>query len=134
VNEESAVVTALIDFRKLHQDSDSPFVFTTERGGPLTVGQLEYIVREAGLKARLPVPAHPQLRHSQVRFDQCRNRCSVGAGVPWSQDGGDDHALHCREPEAAGSGAGAVGAQAYCNAAHESDMGRRIFERRIARR
>jgi hypothetical protein len=55
----------LRDLRKLHRSSDSPFVFVTERGGPLTVGQLEYIVREAGLKARLPVPAHPHmLRHS----------------------------------------------------------------------
>ena len=55
----------LRDLRKLRRATSSPFVFTTERGGPLSVGALEYIVREAGKLAGLPVDAHPHmLRHA----------------------------------------------------------------------
>jgi site-specific recombinase XerD len=40
-------------------------VFTTERGGPLSVGTVEYIVREAGRVAKLDVVPHPHmLRHA----------------------------------------------------------------------
>jgi type 1 fimbriae regulatory protein FimB/type 1 fimbriae regulatory protein FimE len=55
----------LRDLRKLSRTTSSPYVFTTERGGPLSVGGLEYIVREAGKRAGLPVEVHPHmLRHA----------------------------------------------------------------------
>ena len=45
---------------------DSPYVFTTERGGPLSVRALQYIVAEAGKQAGLPEElSHPHaLRHA----------------------------------------------------------------------
>jgi integrase len=55
----------LRDLRRMRITTDSPWVFTTERGGPLSVGALEYIVRKAGVLAGLPVDAHPHmLRHA----------------------------------------------------------------------
>ena len=39
------------DLRALRKDSDSPYVFITERGGPLSTDTLAYIVREAGWKS-----------------------------------------------------------------------------------
>ena len=52
--------------RKLHRESDeSPYVFTTERGGPLTPRTVHHIVAQAGAAAGLPFPAHPHmLRHA----------------------------------------------------------------------
>ena len=50
--------------RKLFKYATSPFVFTTERGGPLSVDTIQYIVRTAGEACGLP-DAHPHmLRHS----------------------------------------------------------------------
>jgi site-specific recombinase XerD len=41
------------------------YVFETERGRPLSVDALQYIVREAGREARLDVAVHPHmLRHA----------------------------------------------------------------------
>jgi integrase len=55
----------LRDLRRLQRATNSPYVFITERGGPLSVGTLEYIVREAGKCASLPVDVHPHmLRHA----------------------------------------------------------------------
>jgi type 1 fimbriae regulatory protein FimB len=55
----------LRDLRKLRQDVTGLYVFETERGGPLSVDALQYIVREAGKLARLDVEAHPHmLRHA----------------------------------------------------------------------
>jgi integrase len=55
----------LRDLRKLRKDTNSMFVFTTERGGPLSVDMLQYIVKQAGIDAKLDVPAHPHmLRHA----------------------------------------------------------------------
>src|ERR1700679_547631 len=57
------------DLRTLRKDSDSPYVFVTERGGPLSTDTLAYIVREAGLEAKLDVGAHPHmLRHAAGYF------------------------------------------------------------------
>ena len=50
--------------RKLFKDTSSLFVFTTERGGPLSVDTVQYIVRTAGEACGIP-DAHPHmLRHS----------------------------------------------------------------------
>lgn len=53
------------DLRKLRQSVTGLYVFETERGGPLSVDALQYIVREAGKLAKLDVEAHPHmLRHA----------------------------------------------------------------------
>ncbi len=57
------------DLRTLRKDSDSPYVFVTERGGPLSTDTLAYIVREAGQEAGLDADAHPHmLRHAAGYF------------------------------------------------------------------
>lgn len=44
---------------------DSPFVFTTERGGPLTRSAVNKLVTRAGHRALIPFPVTPhQLRHA----------------------------------------------------------------------
>ena len=52
--------------RRLKRDyGDSPFVFVTERGGPLTDSTVRKLVARAGRKAGLPFPVHPHmLRHA----------------------------------------------------------------------
>jgi type 1 fimbriae regulatory protein FimB/type 1 fimbriae regulatory protein FimE len=43
----------------------SPYLFVTERGGPLTASTVRKIVARAGEKAELPFPVHPHmLRHA----------------------------------------------------------------------
>jgi integrase len=55
----------LRDLRKLRRDVTGLYVFETERGGPLSVDAVQYIVRTAGHAARLDVEAHPHmLRHA----------------------------------------------------------------------
>jgi len=55
----------LRDLRKLRHQVAGLYVFETERGGPMSVDVLQYIVREAGRVARLDVEAHPHmLRHA----------------------------------------------------------------------
>ena len=50
--------------RKLYKDASGPFVFTSERGGPLSVDSLQYIIKAAGEACGLP-NVHPHmLRHS----------------------------------------------------------------------
>ena len=49
----------LRDLRKLRQQVTGLYVFETERGGPLSVDALQYIVRVAGRAARLDVEAAP---------------------------------------------------------------------------
>jgi len=54
---------ALRELRR--QYSDSPYVFVTERGGPLTPATFRKLLARAGELARLPFPIHPHmLRHS----------------------------------------------------------------------
>jgi integrase len=44
---------------------DSPYLFVTERGGPMTPATVRKLIMRAGEKARLPFPIHPHmLRHS----------------------------------------------------------------------
>jgi type 1 fimbriae regulatory protein FimE len=51
--------------RRLQREyPDVPFVFTTERGGPLTRSTVSKLVSRAGHEAELPFPVHPHmLRH-----------------------------------------------------------------------
>ena len=54
---------ALRELRR--QYPDSPYVFVTERGGPLTPATFRKLLARAGELARLPFPIHPHmLRHS----------------------------------------------------------------------
>lgn len=51
--------------RRREQGDGARFVFTTERGGPMTVAGFQAIVRRAGELAKIPFPVHPhQLRHT----------------------------------------------------------------------
>jgi len=44
---------------------DSPYVFSSERKGPLTGSSVRKIVARAGKKADIPFPVHPHmLRHA----------------------------------------------------------------------
>jgi integrase len=50
--------------RKMRKATNGPWVFETERGGPLSVDAMQYIVREAGILAGLGDAIHPHmLRH-----------------------------------------------------------------------
>ena len=52
--------------RKVARDyPESPYVFSSERKGPLTASSVRKIVARAGKKARIPFPVHPHmLRHA----------------------------------------------------------------------
>ncbi len=51
--------------RKLQREYSGPYVFVTERGGPLTTGTVRKLVRRAGEVAGLPFDVHPHmLRHA----------------------------------------------------------------------
>ena len=52
--------------RKLERDyPDTPYLFVTERKGPLTTSTVRKIIARAGEKARIGMPVHPHmLRHS----------------------------------------------------------------------
>ena len=50
---------------KREQQSGTPFVFMTERGGPMTDRAFRLLVSTAGEEAKLPFPVHPHmLRHA----------------------------------------------------------------------
>ena len=67
--------------RRLKRDyPDSPYVFVTERGGPLTDSTARKLVARAGREAGLPFPVHPHmLRH--------------GCGFKLANDGHDTRAV-----------------------------------------
>lgn len=52
--------------RRLQREGNGgPYVFTTERRGPLTTSTVRKLIARAGRKARLPFPVHPHmLRHA----------------------------------------------------------------------
>jgi type 1 fimbriae regulatory protein FimB/type 1 fimbriae regulatory protein FimE len=59
---------------------DSPYLFVTERGGPMTPATVRKLVTRAGELAKLPFPIHPHmLRHS--------------AGYKLASDGQDTRAI-----------------------------------------
>jgi len=67
--------------RDLKRDyPDSPYLFVTERGGPMTPATVRKMVARAGELAKLPFPIHPHmLRHS--------------AGYKFANDGHDTRAI-----------------------------------------
>ncbi len=67
--------------RRLQRDyPSSPYVFLTERKGPLTASTVRHIVKRAGEQAGLPFPVHPHmLRH--------------GCGYKLANDGHDTRAV-----------------------------------------
>lgn len=51
--------------RRLRDAADSPYVFTSERGGPMSADMVARVVQKAGEVAGLPFHVHPHmLRHS----------------------------------------------------------------------
>lgn len=51
--------------KRLKVESDSPYVFVSERGGPMSVDAVQSIVKRAGLEAGLGLRVHPHmLRHA----------------------------------------------------------------------
>jgi type 1 fimbriae regulatory protein FimB/type 1 fimbriae regulatory protein FimE len=52
--------------RELHREyPGSPYLFVTERGGPMTTATVRKLMTRAGILARLPFPIHPHmLRHA----------------------------------------------------------------------
>jgi len=51
--------------RLQRDDSDSPYLFVTERGGPLTTATVRKIVARAGKAAKIGLAVHPHmLRHA----------------------------------------------------------------------
>ena len=51
--------------RQLQRDYPGVYVFTTERGGPMTTATVRKMVARAGEVAKLPFPIHPHmLRHA----------------------------------------------------------------------
>ena len=67
--------------RRLKRDyPDTPYVFVTERGGPLTDSTFRKIIARAGRNAKLTFPVHPHmLRH--------------GCGFKLANDGQDTRAI-----------------------------------------
>jgi type 1 fimbriae regulatory protein FimB/type 1 fimbriae regulatory protein FimE len=67
--------------RELRRDyPDSPYLFVTERGGPMTPATVRKLIARAGELAKLPFPIHPHmLRHS--------------AGYKLASDGQDTRAI-----------------------------------------
>ena len=48
--------------RRLKRDyPNGPFMFVTQRGGPLTRSTVNKLVTRAGNEAELPFPAHPHM-------------------------------------------------------------------------
>jgi type 1 fimbriae regulatory protein FimB/type 1 fimbriae regulatory protein FimE len=52
--------------RQLRREwADSPYLFVSERGGPMTASNVRKLVARTGLAAKLPFPVHPHmLRHA----------------------------------------------------------------------
>jgi type 1 fimbriae regulatory protein FimB/type 1 fimbriae regulatory protein FimE len=51
--------------RVLKRESESPFMFVSERGAPFTVSGLQKLVERAGIAAEIPFKVHPHmLRHA----------------------------------------------------------------------
>ena len=63
--------------RKLRKATNSHLVFTTERGGPLSVTGLQYIVAEAGRLANLPFKVHPHMLRHATGYNLINNGIDV---------------------------------------------------------
>ena len=78
------------------QDPKSTFVFTTERGGPMTPDALNRMVKRLGNGSKLfgfSVHVH-MLRHACGRIGQRWPRHSIDPGLPRSQVNDEHRALH----------------------------------------
>ena len=77
--------------RDLKRDwPDSPFLFASERGGPMTADNVRKLVSKAGRDAKLPFPVHPHmLRHAAGFRDRKSTRLN------------SSHPLKSRMPSAA---------------------------------
>jgi len=63
------------ELRKLKRESpDSPFVFTTERGGPFTTDSFNWLVKRTGRKAKLPFQVHAHMVRAFRRLQAGRRR------------------------------------------------------------
>jgi len=60
---------AVRELRRLY--SDSPCVFVTERGGPLTPATFRKLLARAGERAKLPFPIHPHMLAALHRLQAC---------------------------------------------------------------
>ena len=47
--------------RRLKRDYSGPYLFVTERGGPLTASTVRKLVARAGRRAKIPFPVHPHM-------------------------------------------------------------------------
>jgi type 1 fimbriae regulatory protein FimE len=66
--------------RPLHKNALTPFVFETERGGPLSTSAVRKMIARAGVEAKIKFPVHPHmLRH--------------GCGFKLANDGIDTRAI-----------------------------------------
>jgi type 1 fimbriae regulatory protein FimE len=56
----------LRELRELRRQwPDSPYLFCSERGGPMTTSNVRKLIARLGVAAKLPFPVHPhQLRHA----------------------------------------------------------------------
>jgi type 1 fimbriae regulatory protein FimB/type 1 fimbriae regulatory protein FimE len=51
--------------RALKRETNSPFIFVSERGAPFTVSGLQKLVERTGIEAKMPFKVHPHmLRHA----------------------------------------------------------------------
>ena len=62
--QELRLLSRLETWQREH-DAQSPYVFTSERGGPMTDSNVRKLIARLGREAGLPFPVHPhQLRHA----------------------------------------------------------------------
>jgi type 1 fimbriae regulatory protein FimB/type 1 fimbriae regulatory protein FimE len=64
---------------KREQQSSSPFVFMTERGGPMTDRAFRLLVSTAGEAAKLPFPIHPHMLRHAAGYKLVNDRQSIRA-------------------------------------------------------
>ena len=84
------------ELRKLKRDADgAPFVFLSERRGPLTTSALRYIVAQAGKAAGLSFPVHPHmLRLPPATSSPMTAGHARDPGLPRPQEHHPHDALH----------------------------------------
>jgi type 1 fimbriae regulatory protein FimB/type 1 fimbriae regulatory protein FimE len=57
--------------RRLQRDyPETPYVFVTERKGPLTTSSVRKMITRAGMKAELGFPVHPHMLRTELAADR----------------------------------------------------------------
>ena len=72
--------------RRLRRDyPTSPYVFATERKGPLTASTVRHVIKRAGQAASLPFQAHPHMLRHACGYKACERRARHPSDptVPW---------------------------------------------------